>query len=185
MSLPNGIEQTLLDRLHAMTNATAAEPAQVAVKPAPVMKADPSRMMMMAASRDSGYISWCCSRAMSRTTRSRFVSSVPVRPAIHLHSAKPNPALATSFAGCRWPPAVRLPRWSSQRHIAAPTIDGGSFVIPIRSKPRKDNCIDGWHCSAWFSKKSWLLGIIIPARCLPIESFFAGDSGGDEVALPD
>jgi hypothetical protein len=32
-------------------------------------------------------------------------------------------------------------------------------------------------------KKPWPLGIIIPAGCLPIESFFAGDSGGDEVAL--
>jgi thiol-disulfide isomerase/thioredoxin len=88
---------------------------------------------------------------------------------------------------CRLPVAARCttPRWSSQRHIAAPTIDGGSFAIPIRSEPRQDNCIDGWHCSAWVWKKSWLLGIIIPARCLLIESLFAGDSGGDEVALPD
>ena len=106
----------------------------------------------MGSSRDSGYISWCVSRAMSRTTRSRLVSSVPARPPIHLCSVKPNPAPATSFAGCRWPLAVRPPRWSSQRHIAAPTIDGGPLVIPIRSEPRQDNCIDGWHYRAWLSK---------------------------------
>jgi cytochrome c biogenesis protein CcdA/thiol-disulfide isomerase/thioredoxin len=53
----NGIEQTLLDRLHATTNATAAGPAQAAVKPAPVMKADPSRMMMAAAQQPSVQLS--------------------------------------------------------------------------------------------------------------------------------
>jgi cytochrome c biogenesis protein CcdA/thiol-disulfide isomerase/thioredoxin len=38
----NGIEQALLDRVHATIDASAAEPTQAAVKPAPVMKAGPS-----------------------------------------------------------------------------------------------------------------------------------------------
>jgi cytochrome c biogenesis protein CcdA/thiol-disulfide isomerase/thioredoxin len=38
----NGIEQALLDRVHATIDTSAAEPTQAAVKPAPVMKAGPS-----------------------------------------------------------------------------------------------------------------------------------------------
>jgi cytochrome c biogenesis protein CcdA len=45
----NGIEQTLVDHLHATTNATAAEPAQADTKAAPVRKAGTSLMMMTAA----------------------------------------------------------------------------------------------------------------------------------------
>jgi cytochrome c biogenesis protein CcdA/thiol-disulfide isomerase/thioredoxin len=44
----NGIEQALIDHLHVTTNATVAEPAHAAVKPAPAMKADPSMMMAAA-----------------------------------------------------------------------------------------------------------------------------------------
>ena len=44
----NGIEQALLDHVHATTNASAAEPTQAAVNPAPVMKAGPSMMMAAA-----------------------------------------------------------------------------------------------------------------------------------------
>jgi cytochrome c biogenesis protein CcdA/thiol-disulfide isomerase/thioredoxin len=48
----NGIEQALVDGLHATTYASATEPAQIVTKVAPVMKAGPG-MMMMAATQQS------------------------------------------------------------------------------------------------------------------------------------
>jgi hypothetical protein len=52
----NGIEQALVDHLHATTNASAAQPEQVVTKAAPVMKAGPSMMMMAATPQPSAQL---------------------------------------------------------------------------------------------------------------------------------